>query len=549
MTDHTTDDTADLETPRHWRPSPVWLIPLAAALIGCWLLYDNFSSRGPVVTITMNSAAGITAGSTQLKVHSVSVGHVTQVELSDDYTGAIVTIQMNPDTAKLLGDDAQFWLVKPRIGPQGISGLNTIISGAYLEMQPASRPSGDRHFQLRSSPSPITSTKPGLTVKLVNSGDSSLSVGDPIIYQGQSVGRIENSRFSTANRQTVYTVFIKQPYSKLITTATQFWMRSGLDVHLGSDGIDLQVGSLQSILVGGVTFGQPRDIESGKPVKKGDKFKLYTSRKAAVQDRYKRKLKYVILLDDSVRGLYPGAPVEYRGLRLGTVEKVPFYPEHFSLSGLSGFKIPILIAIQPQRPSLAWIDWSGDKWREMIQKFFAHGMRATIKSSNLLTGTMFINVDFDSKAPAYKPRKIGGYQIFPSEPSQFANIQQQLTELVDKVNDMDFGPFLAQVKQITSTTKDTLEELHKTLRHIDHLLSNPETQKLPAELNDTLQQLQKALGNFQRGAPGSRNLGQTLDHLNQVLDNLAPLVRTLRDHPNALIFGPPKGKDPIPRAN
>ncbi|MGN8158938.1 intermembrane transport protein PqiB [Salinisphaera sp. RV14] len=549
MSDNPPDDTAEITTPRRWRVSPVWLIPLAAALIGGWLLYDSWASRGPVITLDMDTAEGIEAGSTQLKVRSVQVGHVTGVALTDDGQGAQVTVQMNPDTGKLLGEGATFWVVKPRVGPQGISGLNTILSGAYLQLRPAKQRSDKRHFNVQDSPPPMPSNKPGVTVQLINSGDNTLSVGDPIVYQGQNVGRIEDSQFSVAKRQTRYTVFISKPYSQLITHATQFWLRSGVDLHLGSDGVDVQLGSLQSVLAGGITFGQPADVDSGQSASNGERFKLYATHNAATQDRYKRQLRYVVLLDDSVRGLNAGAAVEYRGLRVGTVEKVPFYPPDFKPSSFSGFKIPVLIAIEPQRPSLAWAHMSDKQWHERNRQFFKHGLRATVKSSNLLTGAMFVDLTFDQHAKDYDPKKVGPYPVFPSEPSQITSIQQQLSNLMDKLNKLDIGPIVDQVKHAARTTNETLEQLRQATHRINALLAEPGTQKLPGQLSDTLQQLQRTLDNFQQGAPAYQQLNQTIDRLNQVLDNAAPLARTLRDHPNSLIFGRPDGKDPVPRAH
>ncbi len=550
MSEDSLDDTAELHTPRRWRISPVWLIPLAAALIGAWLLYDNLASRGPVIKLEMNSAAGIKAGNTKLKVRSVPVGRVTGVALAGNYKGAVITVQMNTDTAKLLGGDAKFWVVKPRIGPQGVSGLNTIISGAYLQMRPASKPSGKRRFKVQSNPVPTPSNRPGMTVKLVNSGANALSVGEPVVYQGQNVGKVKDSRFSAAKRQTIYSVFIQKPYSQLITSSTQFWLRSGVDLHLSSKGLDVEVGSLQSILVGGITFGQPKGVESGEAAESGEQFKLYPTRKAAIQDRYTRKIRYVLLLDESVRGLQAGAPVEYSGLRIGTVEKVPFYPAHFDFSNLSSFSIPVLIAIEPQRPSLDWAqNWSNEKWKRMNRKFFKHGLRASIKLSSLLTGTKFINLTFDSHAEHYKPKKVGTYPVFPSIPGQIASLQQELTDLMDKLNNLDLDQLIDQIQDAANTAGDTLEQLHQATKRLNSLLKDPATRQLPTQINDTLRQLRDTLQDFQQGAPAYQKLDHTIDRLNQVLNQTAPLMRTLREHPNALIFGHPESHDPVPKAN
>ena len=541
-------DTADLSADAGRRISPVWLIPLAAVLIGAWLLYDSFSDQGPEVTLSIPTAEGIEAGSTKVKVRSVDVGKVEKIALADDYDGATLTVQMNPDTAKLLGPDAKFWVVKPRVGPQGISGLNTILSGAYLQLRPAKKATDKRRFTVEDNPPPISTRQPGVSIKLVNDGDNTLSVGDPIVYQGQNVGQIEASEFSVENRQTVYSVFIRKPFSDLVTAATQFWLRSGVDLHLGSDGVNVQLGSLQSVLAGGVTFGLPDGVAAGDTVANGDRFKLYATQNAAVQDRFDRKLEYVVLLNDSVRGLSAGAPVEYRGLRVGTVEEVPFYMDGFELSSFSGFRIPVLIAIEPQRPSLAWADWSDEKWRTRQIDFFKNGLRATIKSSNLLTGAMFIDLSFDDRDESYEKTTVGGYTVFPSVPSQITSIQEQISDLMDKLNQIDVGPMIRQFKNSVSEVEATISTLHKTTDEVNKLLRQPATQNMTRDISDTLGELQQTLDNFQQGAPAYRQFNDTLNRLNRMLDDAAPLTKTLRDHPNALIFGRPDGEDPVPRA-
>ncbi|NNC24066.1 intermembrane transport protein PqiB [Salinisphaera sp. USBA-960] len=546
-----TDDngqTAQLSRAGWLRVSPVWLIPLIAALIGVWLLYDTFANRGPVIKLHMDAAQSIQAGKTQLKVRSVSVGHVTDVSLASDYQDAVITVQMDSDTAKLIGDDSRFWVVKPRVGPQGISGLNTILSGAYLQLRPAGEPSGKRRFKVQDTPPAVPANQPGKSLQLVTSGNNRLSVGDPIVYQGRNVGRLVDSRFSVGKRQTVYKLFIRKPYSKLITDRTQFWMRSGIQFHLGSQGADVQVGSLESMLVGGVTFGVAKGVKAGKPAENGDRFKLYATHNAAKQDRYDRRIKYVMLVDQSVRGLSDGAPVNYRGLRVGTVEKVPFY-RNFHLERFSELKIPILIAIEPQRPSLGWTDWSDAEWRQKNRRFFKHGLRATVKSSNLLTGSKLVSLNFDQNAPPYETKKIGKYPVFPSEPSQIASIQKQLSDLMYQLNDLDAKALANQVKGTVGEANKTLKQVHQMSRRINRLLAQRDTKQLPAKLNQTLKQLRTTLEGFQHDSPAYKQLNDTLNRLDQVLGNVAPLSRTLRDQPNALIFGRPEGEDPIPRAS
>lgn len=541
-------NTAVTTRARRWRPSPVWLIPLGAALIGLWLIYQNVMSRGPEITLAVDTAEGLEAGKTLVKVRSVEVGHVVGVRLADDYNGAIATVQMNPGTAELLVDDSRLWVVKPRVGRQGISGLGTILSGAYIQLQPGESNTSAREFEVRDTPPARSPDEPGVVITLTSDADNSLAVGDPIIYQGQTVGQIESSEFALDAQRMEYRVFVREPFAQLVTRAAQFWLRSGIDFHLGSDGVDVQTGSLQSILAGGVTFGLPAGVEPGPAVEAGHAFKLYPTRNAASQDRFDDKIKYVILLDDSVRGLNEGAPVEYRGLRIGTVEQVPFFRDDFDFDQFGQFKIPVLISIEPQRPANSWADWSDDQWRENNRRFFANGLRATIKSGNLLTGSTFINLQFENNPQDYGPKTIGQYEVFPSVPSSITSIQTQLSDLMDKLNALDIRPIVNDLKHTLETSNATLDELHKATRSINRVLADEDTQALPGEVRRALSELQNTLDGFQQGAPAYEELDRSMKRLNRVLDDAAPLARTLRDRPNALIFGPAEGQDPQPKA-
>lgn len=538
MTSHD-DDTTSIRR-RRARISPVWLIPLGAILIGCWLVYQNFLSRGPEITLVLDTAQGLDAGSTQVKVRNVEVGHVESVRLTDDYDGALAIIQMNPDTAELLSADSRFWVVKPRIGRQGISGLGTILSGAYIQLRPGQKNEKKYRFHVLQHP-PVTSRNaPGVSIILTSDTPNALNVGDPIIFQGQTVGLVETAKFSVANERMRYRVFIKAPYSQIITQATQFWLRSGIDVHIGADGLDIRTGSLQTIFTGGVTFGLPDGVAPGDTVTDGAHFKLYPTRSAAREDRFDDEIPYVILLDDSVRGLSAGAPVLYRGIRIGTVKRVPFFTPDYDYSKLNEFRIPILIAIEPQRIS-AWLDWTPQEWKQNMLTLFEHGLRATITSANLLTGAMMITLNFDHDAPAYEPRKLGQYRVFPSTPGAITSIQQQISDLLKKFNEVEVGGLMQDLQATLQATKSATQSLNK-------LLSSDDTQQLTNELRATLAQLQQTLSAYQRGAPIYDQLEHTLTRFNHILGDLAPLLETLDDKPNALIFGADETPDPVPQA-
>ncbi len=534
------DSEAHIENPRRFALSPVWLIPLAAALIGCWLLYQTIASQGPRITLRLDTAEGLEAGQTLVKVRNVEVGHVDSVRLTDDYNGAIATIQMGPDTQKLLVADTEFWVVKPRVGRQGISGLGTILSGAYIRLQPGARTESERRFVALNHPPVPPAGTPGVSITLASDGDNPLNVGDPVIYQGQTVGQIEAAEFSAEDKRMSYQVFIEAPFDQIVTQATQFWLRSGIDFHIGADGVDIQTGSLQAIFAGGVTFGLPGGLEPGPVVQDGAAFELYATRNVARQDRFDEQIAYVILLDDSVRGLSVGAPVAYRGIRVGTVLQVPFFHRNFNLDEFSGFRIPVLIAIEPQRIS-GWIDWPTPEWQQNLERFFENGLRASIKSGNFLTGAMFISLQFDDNASDYDLRTLGDYPVFPSQPGSFSNIQQQISTLLDKINELEVGQFVSELKR-------TLAAVEAATRNLNQIFATESAQSLPQEIQRTLAELRGTLSAYQEGAPVYQELNESLQRLNRVLDDVEPLAETLRDDPNALIFGPSTGRDPVPRA-
>jgi paraquat-inducible protein B len=389
---------------------------------------------------------------------------------------------------------------------------------------------------------------PGVSVILTSDDGATLGPGDPVIYQGQSVGRVETAKFSVAKNRMRYTLFIRAPFDTQVLRGTQFWLRSGFQFHFGAEGIDVETGSLQAILSGGVTFGLLQGVNAGSKVNNGATFKLYATRRAAEQDRFNEKIRYILLASKSVRGLYAGAPVEYRGVRIGTVLQVPFFPKGVTFHEFGDSRMPLLIAIEPQRISSHWINWTRPEWRQHIRGFEKKGLRATITAANLLTGAKFIELQYYPDAPAHTEEMIGDYPVFPIRPNSLANIPQQVSSLLKKINGLKLSQLVAGMQTTLSTSNATLGEIRTAVNNLNKVLATHAARELPDELQSSLRELRRTLSAYQRGAPVYRNLNRSLERLNRVLGNLAPAAQTLRDKPNALIFGSSEGPDPIPRA-
>ncbi len=280
-----TDLTQAKKKPRRRGLSSIWIVPIIAIAIGGWMVYYNISTTGPRVILEMNSADGIQAGKTLIKARNVEVGKVESMRLSDDHGHVIITAQMNKDSERLLKSDTRFWVVKPRIGREGISGLGTLWSGAYIELMPGQEEQTQRRFEVLEEPPIAKMHKDGLRVKLHSENADRLSVGDPVIYNGFDVGRIESADFKMDDRQMHYRIFIEDKYRELVTENTRFWSASGVSLELNAGGMQVDMGTLESVIGGGITFGIPEDLPPGDQVGESFVFTLYDSEDSAYQAR------------------------------------------------------------------------------------------------------------------------------------------------------------------------------------------------------------------------------------------------------------------------
>ncbi|MGQ6281965.1 intermembrane transport protein PqiB, partial [Serratia sp. IR-2025] len=315
---------ADVEKIKRW--SPVWIIPIVTALIGAWILFYHFSHQGPVVMLVTTTAEGLEAGKTKIKSRSVDVGVVETVTLSDDLSKVMVQARLNAGMEKLLRQDSAFWVVKPQIGREGVSGLGTLLSGAYIELQPGSKgKDGKDNYQLLDAPPLASPDAKGLRIVLDSEKSGQLNAGDPVLFRGYRVGSVETSYFDPKERAMRYQLFITAPYDQLVTTNVRFWKDSGVAFDMSAQGMRVEMGSLTTLFSGGVSFDVPDGWDRGEPAKEKAEYRLFDNQRSTQDSLYTVYKNYLLFFSDSVRGLQPGAPVEFRGIRLGTVAQVPFY--------------------------------------------------------------------------------------------------------------------------------------------------------------------------------------------------------------------------------
>ena len=528
------------------RLSPVWLIPLAALLIGLWLAFDHLSGQGPLITLKLQDAEGIEAGKTPIKTRSVQVGTVETVTLSEDLRHTLVTARMQDGAERMLNEDTRFWVVKPRIGREGISGLGTVLSGAYIELLPGDGDDKKRKFTVEEQPPVTEAGAQGLYLTLHSEPGNSVTTGDPVTFRNLTVGRVVDTEFIAEDRSIEHRIFIEKPYDVLVSDTTRFWSVSGVGFQLDSQGFRVNLQSLETLLGGGIAFGVPdQTMPAGSPAKEGDEYTLYADQEAARRGLFDQYLEYVLLVEDTVRGLSRGAPVEYRGVRVGTVEQVPWDFTGDQPDSLSRFSIPVLIRVEPQRITQG-SEVLLDDWRERLERMFGNGLRASLKSGNLLTGALFVDLNFHQDVPDYEATRFEKVPVFPTTSNGLAQIENQISGLLETLNGLPLQEIAEGLDRNLAASEATLKEISATANRLEALLGDPRTRQLPGQLNDTLASLERTLDGLS-GADG-RQLSDTLERLEQVLRDAEPLLRTLREKPNALIFSREPPEDPLPRA-
>ena len=544
------ESNRQVENIRKVRFNSIWLVPLIALVVAGWMLYQNWSSQGPVITLIAANADGLEMGKTKLKSRNVDVGRVIDISLSPDYEKAIIKVRMNHGTEKMLRDDAKFWVVKPRVGKEGVSGLGTLLSGAYIDMTPGEKGRLETSFTLMSQP-PLSTEDEGVRLVLSSTEGSKLDVGALVHFRGYEVGYVEKVGFDADKGAITYRIVVRPPYDALLNSEVQFWMTPGLSFKSSASGFEVRLDSLETFLAGGISFGLPPGRAPGLPVKDMASFRLYSSKESAANNMYNQFINYVFLFESNISGLTPGAAVEFRGVRIGTVLDVPFNGIPMdTLTSLDTPLIPVRARIEPQR--LNSLDTSEQvslqKWNELIDDRINKGVRATLKIGNYLNGAKVINIDFIKNPPPVKIKEFAGYKIFPTAPDALANIEVKVGNILDNVSQLPLNRTFDQLGQTLSEANETLRELQELSSSVKQLLEKSETQQLPAELTATINELNLTLETYQANGQIGRPLKENMVSLGRALNELQPLLRQLRENPNTLIFDSKPRADIQPKA-
>lgn len=518
--------------------SAVWLIPLAALVTGAWLWIQHIRSTGPVVTLYMDNAEGIEPGNTVVKVLNVNVGRVTHVKLREQGRGVELTAKLNGDVRDLVREDTRFWVVKPRIDQSGITGLNTLVSGAYLAFSPGRSGEKADTFTVADLPPTTVDGGSGVRLRLTGQGGRLLGAGSPVLYGDTVVGQVEQSEFDPHTRRNHYQIYIHSPNDQLVNRDAQFWLHSGINIETGGAGIKIDTPPLPALLSGAIAFNVPYGSKA-EAVADDTEFVLYNSQSEIDNRPSARALYYVVFFRQSVRGLQAGAPVEYKGINIGSVAEVPYFDHNDSHRLFANGWVPVRIRIEPARMEINADEQSAQSWRAQIEQAAGRGLGATLSSSNLITGGLYVELA-DSPQAVLKPMaQYRGDTVLGSRSGGLDELQAQLGALLEKFNKLPLEKTLAELN-------GSLQSLRATLNSANGLLAQPSTQAIPQELNQTLRELRATLVGISPQSPLYGEVQQTLKSIDRTLKDAQPTLRTLKQQPNALIFKP-SGSDPVPK--
>ena len=450
----------------------IWLVPVIALIIGGWLIYQTLSSKGPTVTISFATADGIEAGKTRVKYKDVTVGTVDDLILKPDLSGVELTVEMAAGAENYLTENTRFWVVRPRVSLQGVSGLDTLVSGSYIEVDPG-EPGKEsiRDFVGLEDPPALRSGRTGKEFTLNSTKLGSYSVGSPVYYRGFEAGEILSYELAADQRSIVTRIFVNAPYDALVSEGSRFWDTSGISLSLTADGMELEASSLQSLMMGGIEFSTPENLLGRRPAPNGHRFTLFDDKEDILESEYTEKYAYILYFRGSVRGLSIGAPVEFKGIRIGTVTDInlEINPEN------GDFFIPVLVELEPQRIKLTGRpDDDGRGLQQQVER----GLRAQLKTGSFLTGQLFVDLVFaPEKEPVYVARREDSIPEIPTIATNLEEITTSVTQLVDKIEKLP-------IEQLSGS-------LLRTAEGVEQLVTSEEIQNTVSNLNRTLVEYRK----------------------------------------------------------
>lgn len=511
-----------IDAPRRGGISAAWLIPLVALAIAATMAWRHYSALGPEIRILLQSGSGIEPGRTTIRYRDVEVGVIKRLSFTSDLSAVVATAQMDAEIADQLTDSARFWVVRPQISAAGIAGLETVLSGIYVGVDWGETPGRPTDtFEVLSSPPQTAAGTPGRRFRLFATDGASAAAGSPVFFKSIEVGRVETKTLSEDFAVIEYEIFVNAPHDQRVTTATRFWDASGLDIELGAEGVRIAAPSLVSILRGGIAFdtlGPPPGPDGS--VEEGRAYELYASARAAEDSLFENpgeELRLTIAFAESVRGLSEGAPVEYRGLQIGSVEDV----ELRIGESLSEAEIVTTVVLQPRR--FGFYERDQDAVLAFFRRSVERGLRARLAVGSFVTGATYVQfVELPAARAAELDLDAMPYPRLPSVPSQLGVLQGSVEEILTRIERLPVEELLANASGFLSNLQKLTEgeevqgitaDLAETIASARRFVTALEAAETGEAITDTLADVRSAASSFETGAAALPELARRMTQL------------------------------------
>lgn len=498
------------------RLSVIWLVPLLALAITLGVAWKSYSDRGVLIEIDFADATGIRPGETTLKFREVDVGHVETVGFSENLSNVRLGVRVNKDVAPFVDADALFWLVRPEVTTQGISRLDTVLSGTFIEGfwdaepgAPQSRFTGLARAPLAPDPSK------GTWIELRADDAGGLVEGAPVLFRGLTVGQLQNLRLAENDSGVIVDAFIRTPHDQRLTSSTRFWDTSGISVSLGAAGVSLNVRSLATLVQGGVEFNT--FTSGGTLVESGHRFRLFsnaeTARESIFGDGMSDPVRFSLLFDEAVRGLEQGTRVQFRGVEAGEVVDISIRVETDTL-GTKYARQQVVIALSPERMGLAR-DTDPDIVAEFLANEVENGLRARTAAVGLLGTTLVIELsDLDNVPHAVMKLDAEPYPTIPVGPAAQNDLAASAEGVFTRINNLPIEELLASAI--------------RTLDSISAVAESEDTRAVPGELAGVLEEIRTLVNDLNAKDAGEKTV-VALDRVTSAADTVMTEIEGLGD--------------------
>jgi len=518
-----------------WSLHLVWLVPIVSALIGGWIAIKAVLEQGPTITITFKAAEGLEPGKTKIKYKNVDVGEVRLITISDDLSHVVVTADMVNNFSPHLVEDTRFWVVRTRVTGGQVTELGTLFSGSYIGLDVGKSQVSKREFEGLEIPPIITDDTAGKQFILRGTNQGSLDTGTPIYFHQVPVGKVLSTELDTDGASVVTRIFIAAPHDRYVTTNTRFWNASGVDVTVNAAGLKMRTQSLISILVGGIAFETPPNAPVAPQAADNTSFVIYPDRDRAMKRPDQGTLRFAVHFTESLRGLTLGAPVELHGLPVGEVTSIGMDYDVKTRT----YRFPVELALYPDqlaRPvqlddmKMAHTEAPA---KQELDALVVHGLRAQLTTGSLLTGQLFVALDFFHDATKASINWGTTPPELPTIPSSLASLQHTLSHFTKRLDKLPMEELLVDVRR-------TLGSLQAVLRSTDALAQRLDKQIAP-KAEEALQELRRTLLAAEQllatDAPLQQDAREALRQLGRASQSLHELAEFLERHPESFIRG------------